>query len=445
MASLCSPIGSRRRKLAQTPPDRLGLAGREKSMTGRISRRSVLHRVISVSAGLLSLPAYRLLSVRAFASWSAQPVGRRVEVLPSGVEVWQVTTEEMPQSNIYCEVPYTSADGKYFVYWRRPRSASGPNRLELLTVEFGSWRQEKFDNARTIAGCAITPDGHFYYIRAGESPQELWRVDLSTGKRELVCAISPDTPVTSLGTVTSDHRYYACGTRTDPTYQLFDILFVDLSTGEQKIIDRDPYILNPHPQFDPGQGGWLMIQHNRGGRYSPEGKLERLVGPEGATLYLLTVPQGERVPLRVGTPFTTACTGHEAWIGSTGEILLSVAWSGDFSPEKGNLLGIRPYRDFRVVARGYRFNHVGATRCGRLFSADDWQPPYKVIIGSIQTGQTVELCPSHTSPTGDQSTHVHPYISTDLRWVVFNSTRSGPPHIFAASIPDKIRDELLGT
>ncbi|MCS7238213.1 MAG: hypothetical protein NZ899_08090 [Thermoguttaceae bacterium] len=406
------------------------------------SRRWFLRRASLGAAGIFALPSFQILSARAYGVAAAQAAGRKVEVLPSGVEVWQVTTEEVPQSNIYCEVPYTSADGKYFVYWRRPREISGPNRLELLAVEFGSWRQEKFDQARTISGCAITPDGHFYYIRSGDSPQELWRIDLSTGKRELVCAISPGTPLTSLGTVTSDHRFYACGTRTDPSYKLFDILLVDLQSGEQKIIDRDPYILNPHPQFDPGDGSRLMIQHNRGGRYTPDGKLERLVGPEGATLYLLTVPKGERILLRVGTPYTTACTGHEAWIGSTGEILFSVAWSGDFSPEKGNLLGIRPGENYRVVARGYRFNHVGATRCGRLFSADDWQPPFKVVIGSTRTGQTVELCASHTSPTSDQATHVHPYISTDLRWVVFNSNRFGAPHIFAASIPDKIREEL---
>lgn len=407
------------------------------------TRRQFLRAMASTAGAAVSLATLRELSAKAYAATTVRHGGRLVERLPSGVEVWQVTTEEVPQSNIYCEIPYTSADGERFVYWRRPPGLSGPNRLELLVVEFGSWRQEKLDEARTISGCAMTPDGHFYYIRAGDAPQELWRANLATGKREFVCAVDPQTPLTSLGTVTSDHRYFACGTRTDLSYRMFDIVLVDLVNKEQKILDRDPYILNPHPQFDPGNGRHLMIQHNRGGRYTPEGKLERLVGPEGATLYLLTVPEGKRIPLRVGTPFTTPCTGHEAWIGTSGEMLLSVAWSGAFAPEKGNLLGIRPEEDYRVVARGYRFNHVGATRCGRIFSADDWQPPFKVIIGSTTTGRTVELCPSHTSPTSDQATHPHPYVSTNLRWAVFNSNRFGHPHIFAASIPEKVLDELL--
>ncbi len=408
----------------------------------RCPRRRFLTRSVGSGAALLTWAGVRQLAWRAYAATATHVGGRHVETLPSGVEVWQVTEKEFPQSNIYCEIPYTSADGKCFVYWRRPPNLRGPNPVEIMLVEFGSWREEKLDEARAITGCAITPDGHFYYVRAGESPQELWRMNLATGEREFVYAVDPQTPLTSLGTVTSDHRYYACGTRTDPTYQMFDILLVDLVNKEQKIIDRDPYILNPHPQFNPGDGSQLMIQHNRGGRFGPDGKLERLVGPEGATLYVLAVPEGLRTPLRVGKPYTEPCTGHEAWIGTTGEILLTVSWRGEFAPQNGNLLGIRPGEDHRVVARGYQFNHVGATRCGKMFSADDWQPPFKVIVGSTITGQTVELCASYTSPTRDQATHVHPYISTNLRWVVFNSNRFGHPHIFAASIPEKIRRDL---
>jgi hypothetical protein len=33
-------------------------------------------------------------------------------------------------------------------------------------------------------------------------------------------------------------------------------------------------------------------------------------------------------------PHTAACTGHEAGIGTTGEMLLSVSASGEFRPEK---------------------------------------------------------------------------------------------------------------
>ena len=49
-------------------------------------------------------------------------------------------------------------------------------------------------------------------------------------------------------------------------------------------------------------------------------QIERLVGPEGATLYVLSLPDGKRTGLPVGKPHTTSCTGHEAWVGDTQEI-----------------------------------------------------------------------------------------------------------------------------
>jgi hypothetical protein len=187
-----------------------------------------------------------------------------------------------------------------------------------------------------------------------------------------------------------------------------------------------------------------MIQHNRGGQFDANGKRTRSTGPEGATLFLLSVPEGRRSELQVGKPFTTPCTGHEAWIGNTGEMLLTVGASEDYAPEKGNLLAVRAGSPARVAARGYRFAHVGVSRCGRLFSCDDWQGEYNIVIGSTKTGKTAVVCASKTSPTSSQSTHAHPYLTPDLEWVIFNSNRSGVPHVHAASVPDGMVEELLG-
>ena len=205
---------------------------------------------------------------------------------------------------------------------------------------------------------------------------------------------------------------------------------------------RDPYILNPHPQFEPGTSASLLVQHNRGGRYTPDGRLERLVGPEGATLYLLSVENGQRTELTVGKPYTTPATGHEAWIGTTKEVLLTVAASGGYAPEKGNLLGVRAGAPARTLGSGYRFNHVGVSRCGRFFCCDDWQGSYKVVVGSIRTRRSTVLCASKTKPSRSQNTHPHAYLTPDLKWVIFNSTRSGFPHLYAAAVPDGTLDEL---
>ncbi len=365
-----------------------------------------------------------------------------VERPPSGAEIWQVTVERQWHSNIYCEVPYCSGDSRYFVYARS--SDDRLNRTEFVAVELGVWKEHRLDTAATMSGCAVSPDGIFYYVKRGDGGElRLMRADIAEGSPNEVFRFPAGFGARSLGTVTSTHRWYGVGTMSQPGWKMFDIAVVDLRASKLMIIDRDPYILNPHPQFDPGNESRMLVQHNRGGRFSADGKLEQLVGPEGATLYLLSVPDGKRTELPVGKPYTTPCTGHEAWIGGSGEVLFSVSASGEYRAEKGNLLGVRPDGTVRRVARGYRFNHVGVSRCGRLFSADDWQGSFKLVIGSIRTGRTAVACESKTKPTRSQNTHPHPYLTPDLKWLIFNSNRTGWPHIYAARLPDEMVQELL--
>jgi hypothetical protein len=160
---------------------------------------------------------------------------------------------------------------------------------------------------------------------------------------------------------------------------------------------------------------------------------------------LLSIPDGKRTLLKVGPPYTTSCTGHEAWIGASGEILLSVMASGEFAAEKGSLLAIRPGGVHRVVARGHIFNHVGVSRCGRLYCVDDSYGQVEIVLGSPRTGRSTVAFASKTVLSFESKTHAHPYLTPDLKWVIFNSTRSGWPHIYAARIPEDIVSKLLAS
>jgi hypothetical protein len=367
----------------------------------------------------------------------------RLEQQATGSEIWQVTTGQFKQSNIYCELPYCCGDSRYFVYERRNPKLPERNKTELMVVELRTWKQHRLDVTLGLTGSAISHDGIFYYLkRTGGKVLDLMRADLANGTPEKIYHIEVEKNLISLGTVSADARYYACGTRLDDDYRMFGIMLIDLRKGTGTIIDRDPFILNPHPQFEPSRGRELMIQHNRGGKYTPEGKRIRLVGPEGATLYLLSAPNGKRTELHVGKPYTTPATGHEAWIGGTKEILLTVAADGDYAPDKGNLLAVRAGSPARIVAKGYKFNHVGVSRCGRFFCCDDWQGTAKIVIGSIRTGRTAVLCESKASMGRPQNTHAHAYLTPDLKWVIFNSDRSGFPHVHAASVPEGMIEEL---
>ncbi len=417
----------------------------------KISRRDFMRISGQAAAGL----AVANVPVSAFCAMgqeqaASSPSGRVsphgaicLEQQSNGSEIWQVTTKEFRQSNIYCEIPFCSDNSRFFVYERLNPKLSDRNKIELMVVESGTWKQYRLDVTVGMAGSAISHDGLFYYLKQTEGKTlDLMRANLSKGTREKIYQIEDERDITSFGTVTTDGRYYACGKRLGSDYKIFGILLIDLRKGNMTIIDRDPFILNPHPQFEPGEGRVLMIQHNRGGKYTPEGKRIQLVGPEGATLYLLSVPDGGRTELQVGKPYTTPATGHEAWIGGTGEILLSIMAEDDYEPEKGNLLAVSAGSPARVVAKGYKFNHVSVSRCGKFFCCDDWQGTSKVVIGSISTGRTTVVCESKASRGRAQNTHPHAYLTPDLKWVIFNSDRNGFPHVHAASVPDGMIEEI---
>ena len=357
----------------------------------------------------------------------------------TGSTVYQVTEDSLSKSNIYCEIPYCSADSRYFVY-SHTNPEHDRNRSEYVICELGTWRMHV--GGRGTRGEAITHSGMFYFLRSTDiEPMELVKLNLATGESEAVCTFHKAVRPRSLGTVSADGRFYAYGVALDDKFKEFGIELVDLKTGRREVIDRDPYILNPHPQFEPSEGKQIMVQHNRGGEIDENGKKIRTVGEEGATLYLLDIADGKRTALQVGKPYTTPATGHESWIGNTKEILLTVSASGDYAAEKGNLLGVRAGEQARVVSKGYRYAHVGTSVCGRFFSCDDGATG-DVIIGSIKTGKNAVVCHSHSSFGRAQNTHPHPYLTPDLKWIIFNSDRSGEPQIHAATVPDAMLEEL---
>jgi len=149
-----------------------------------------------------------------------------------------------------------------------------------MVVALGTWEEHRLDVGETLSGCAMSADGLFYYLkRMDNGDAALMRADLADGTITDVYRFQHPLNLRSLGTVTTDRRYYAVGTMLEPGWKTFDVTLVDLKTGTQTMLDRDPFILNSHPQFEPGVGRTLMIQHNRGGTYTADGKLERLVGP----------------------------------------------------------------------------------------------------------------------------------------------------------------------
>jgi hypothetical protein len=403
--------------------------------TCAITRRSALGNIAGGLAALVGAPSARSATTRRTAPSGAI----RVERQPTGSEIWQIEPQlrySHTYASIYGERSWCSRDSRYFVYLRHNENLWGRNKTEIMVVELGTWQRQRLDITVGRPGLAISHDGVFYYLKhfAADDQVCLMRVDLAKGSPAKVHPIKGF--VMSLGTASTDGRYYAYGTVLDPKWKLFGMTLVDLKTGTETILDRDPDLCNPHPHFEPGEGKCMLIQHNRGCKISPEGERIRIVGPQGATLYLLSVPDGKRTPLRVGKPHTAPISGHEVWAGATKEIWMTA----------GDLWAVRQGQDARRVTKGFSFVHVHASRCGRVFLCGNHRGEYDLVLGSARTGRTAVVCSARTRTDGPprtiKNTHPRPYLTPDLKWAIFLSNRSGAPQVHAASVPEGLVEKV---
>ena len=355
----------------------------------------------------------------------------------NGVTVYQVTEDEHLKSNIYCETPWCSADGRNFVY-QHIGVDGGPNNTEYILCEFGTWETQRI--GRGLSSPSINYDGIFHYRRVRpDGVQELVRVNLDTQGTEVIYEFSKDLPLQtqSWGAVSRDERYFAYGVVLGYDPQRFGIELLDMADGSRNLIVEDPYIHNPHTQFEPSKGRQFLVQHNRGCRFLPDGTRLEPFGPWGNTCFIVDVPDGKITRLQIGGPFTHGITGFGVWIGDTGDILTTVP-KKDVTPRTGDIYRVSPGKPPRIISGGILAAHLGTVPSGRFFCHDLGE----IGIGSVETGKRAAVCHSETTATKQQHTHPHAYLSPDLKWVVFNSTRPGRTQIHAASIPPEMIAEL---
>ncbi len=359
----------------------------------------------------------------------------------SGARIVQLTSAPAIHSNIYGEVPYVDPSSRWVIYTRRAAS-HGPSEVWRADLE-RLWLTPVCDGASGISGMAVSPDQRYFYCaRDLDGDQfEIVRTEIATLEQARVAFDGPPRP-RSLGSVAPGSRTYI-SSYTFAAHH-YGIVRYDLQEGTREVIHEGRDICNAHPQIEPGRGEDYLIQHNRGCEFDEEGRCLRLTGEQGATLYLINKDGGDYRELPVGKPHTWRIQGHQCWIGTTGEILLTVsAPDPEEVVEKGNLMALRPGDDqARIVARGHVYCHPNASRDGRFFVSDTRGDGVPIVVGSIKTGKNRVLCRSGASLSTPQYTHPHPYFSPDCRWVIFNSDRTGIPHVFAARVPEGLLEEL---
>jgi hypothetical protein len=356
----------------------------------------------------------------------------------SGTQFRQLTNAPALTINVYCEQPYCSADGNRLALVRyRDTDPEAP--AELLVYDIATYRVARLqrDVYDRVACAAYT--GHIYAtVREGDRKRVV-HFDLNTLEREELFEWG-DNPGDHLYSVSPDGRYGLCPARLEG--QNFGIIRVEMKSGRWQILRQGPDVGNPHLQFQPGASRRILALENRGALFDEFGNLTRLAAPGGNQLYSMDY-DGNDVRY-----FPATVNGsHQCWIGDGGHVL------GTRSPGEGicHVMELSPeWEEPRVIFETDKaWNHVSASKCGRYFVADCYyvepgaaRPTIPLLLGSIRTGKTRVLADSQTSGGGSQFNHAHPYITSDNRWVVFNSNRTGLTQVYIASIPEGFLEEL---
>jgi len=225
----------------------------------------------------------------------------------------------------------------------------------------------------------------------------------------------------------------------------------DLESARMEVVhEGGDDLFNCHVQVEPGKGEDLMIQHNRGAVLDDEANQVRATGPEGATLYLISTRGDNLRRLPVGKPYTWPIQGHQVWLGRTGGILFTTGHDDeddDVARAQGviRVLGSGA-RESRVLSRGHLFHHPSLSEDGRFYVTETGcRPEGKetslILLGSMRSGKVRVLCDSG-SRTAEKYACPEPYFTPDCKWVIYNSGRTGSPHIYAATVPAGMLEEL---
>ena len=355
---------------------------------------------------------------------------------PFGANLTRLTSAPVISDNIYGEQPRCTPDASRIAFRRHlPGQAS-----QLWVADFARHRIGLIEDMEGH-GSTAKYSGLLYFTRTNGNGTRMLRLDLATLEVADLCDFSG---VPSLGShcVSFDGRW-SFGLRNQGPHR-YDIIRVDLSDGSWESIYEDPDICNPHLQTCPATGD-LLVQHNRGCELDEEGRVKRLVGEQGATLFVIDPGGGNYRQLPVGTPYSDyPATGHECWVGKTGWVAYTEARPGAVAVAQGNFVAARPGDEASVpIQTGYYFNHISVSSCGRFFVGDATNlEGVPLVVGSMATGRCVILCFSKTTPASPQWVHTHPYLTTDNRAVIFNSDRSGVPQIYRLDIPDGLLEGL---
>jgi len=382
---------------------------------------------------------------------------------PGGIEIVQLTEEDVPSSHVYMEAQVFTPDSRRFIL-HRSATAHGsdqhdPEHRYLVCESEDDCSLRPITEETGATAPSVSPDGRLLYYFVNETEPgggrlTLKRVGMDGADRHTLTVVDSPLPGTDyrpsriypLSTMSSDGKRLALSCflgdgRTEKAP--FGLMFFDLDAGEVRLILEGKSWCNIHPQYsrslDSEESHDILVQENHGCEYDAAGAITTLTGGDGADIHVIRDDGTDFRNLPWGRDGNERCQGHQCWRGRSARAITSTGTKrppecqlieGVAAPHAAHV-GINtpggPRNDLSRSHPNPQFCHFGVDIAGRCLITDC--KPDSIWLAELPeadgepVGKWTYLCQSGSN--WKKEAHVHPFLSPDGTMGFFNSDESG--------------------
>jgi len=324
----------------------------------------------------------------------------------------QATSFPTVNMNLYFHSRCWTPDASIFLFWSMTQPKRG-GIFDLYRMNVDGTEMVQMTEGKSISNVALRPDGGLVYFTSGDA---IYTMDLLSLKETQVAILKNGVATGGIGSFTDDGRRYCYNVQRQDGKS--GIGWLETQSNRAFIVPK-AFAFTSHLQIEPGQG---RLFHYIGERTS-----------QGYSLYVIDEEGRDEQALPIVDE-----NGHEAWLGPSGKIYsalkertraILVAAPGDSKPTM-------------LAAGPPNFWHPGCDPAGQWIVSDSSNPDDGLYLICVATGRFCRLARSNSDNGHAQWTHPHPSVSPGAKYVLFNSTRTGVPHVYIAEIPDEMKNKL---
>lgn len=330
----------------------------------------------------------------------------------TGVRIMQATSFPTVHMNLYFHSRCWTPDASIFLFWSMTQPKRG-GLFDLYRMKVDGTDMVQMTDGKSLSNVALCPDGGLVYFTSGDA---IYTLDLLSLKESQIVQLKEGLPTGGIGSFSDDGRRYCFDIQRKDGKP--GIGWLDTRTRRVHIIAKAFNYIS-HLQIEPGQG---RLFHYIGEKNS-----------QGYSLFAIDEEGREELAFPIRDE-----NGHEAWLGPSGKLYsalreatraILVAAPGDSKP---SLLAAGPPN----------FWHPGCDPAGQWIVSDSSNPDDGLHLLCVATGRLCRLARSNSDNGHAQWTHPHPSVSPGAKYVLFNSTRTGVPHVYIAEIPSAMKEKL---